>query len=111
MSRKTPSVTRNKTGTVATRRRRMRPPIRLARGLQPDILEAQHTVRNGGVTLDSGTQRLRLNRMHDEHARRFVVQDLDRLAVQLLALSMIGDLAGLLEQLIELRVGDTRPVE
>src|SRR6266568_322201 len=111
MSRKTPSVTRNNTGTVATRRRRTRPPIRSARGFQPDILEAQHAVRHGRVPLHCGAERFRLNWMNDEHTRCFVVQDLDRLAVQLLPLRMVADLAGLFEQLIELRVGDARPVE
>src|SRR5215831_6425916 len=108
----TPAVTNTNTGTVASRRRRMRRPTGgAARLLQPDRPHPHHAIRNRLIALHAQAERLRLDRMDDVHHRQLLLQDLRQLAEELLALRLARDLARLVEQRVDLRVGDAGPVE
>src|SRR5262245_8538208 len=101
-SRNTPAVTRSRTGTVALSRRRTRRPIsgRVsvdAGSGQPHVLEAHHPVGDRLVALNLRAERLGLDRVHDEHHRQLVLQDLREIAEELLALGLARDLAALIE--------------
>src|SRR6185295_7379293 len=112
MSAKTPAVTSRSTGIVATSRRRISRPTAAAAGLlQPDVLEAHHAVRDRVVALHPRAEGLGLDRVDDEDHRQLVLQDAHELAEELLALGLARELAGPVEQGIDLRVGDARPVE
>src|SRR6185295_8206109 len=107
MSRNTPSVTRNRTGTVATRRRRISWPTAISGLLEPHAFEPHHAVGDGWIGLHFGTEGFRLDGMNDEDRGGFLAQDLDELAVQLLPLGVVRHLACLFQQLVGLRVGKT----
>src|SRR5262249_46843750 len=114
--RNTPAVTRSRTGIVALSRCRTRRPIsRLASvdagSGQPHVLEAHHPVGDRLVALDLRAERLGLDRVHDEHHRQLVLQDLREIAEQLLALGLARDLAASVEQRVDLSIRDARPVE
>src|SRR5947209_13690738 len=109
INRKTPRLTRNSTGSVATSRRRISWPTGLL--LEPDRLEAHHAIGDRRVALHFRAERLRLDRVNDEDRRCLLAQDLNELAVQLLALGVVVDLTRLLQQPVSLGVRKTRPVE
>src|SRR5258705_117076 len=113
--RNTPAVTRNRTGTVAPSRRRTRRPITrwsvVASSGQPHVLESHHPVGDRLVALHLRAEGLRLDRVHDEHHRQLVLKNLRQVAEQLLALGLARPLAAPVEQGIDLRIRDARPVE
>src|SRR5262249_8778623 len=77
-SRKTPAVTRTRTGTVAPSRRRTRRPI--SRGSsagagsgQPHVLESHHPVGDRLLAPHPPAESPWLDRVHDEHHRQLVL--------------------------------------
>src|SRR5436309_13865790 len=114
--RNTPAVTRSRTGTVAPSRRRTRRPITRgssgdAASGQPHVLEPHHPVGDRLVAADLRVEGLGLDGMDDEHHRQLVLEDLGQVAEELLALGLVGYLARAVEQRVDLRIGDTGPVE
>src|SRR5437899_8327801 len=107
-SAKTPAVTSRRTGTVAPSRRRSRVSAALP---QPDVLEAHHPVGDRLVALHPEAEGLGLDRIDDVEHGQLLLEELRQLGVELLALNLIGDLAGLVEDRVDRRIGDAGPVE